>query len=141
MAVRMLKIFGHHPEAMDAKSQDQLANGESPFSIPELELCTTRDQSKYINEFRRPAVIIAGSGMCTGGRIKHHILRHIDDARCTLLFVGYQASGTLGREILDGARHTPVRQRSSRLPRGPADPRLLGPLRSKRVARLARRHA
>ena len=104
MAVRMLKIFGRHPDAMDAASQGRIASGDSPFDLPELQLCSTRDQSKYINEFRRPAVIIAGSGMCTGGRIKHHLLRHIDEPQSTLLFVGYQATGTLGREILDGAR-------------------------------------
>ena len=105
MAVRVLEIFGHHPEAMDLASQGRIANGDSPFDLPELQLCSTRAQSKYINEDRRPAIIIAGSGMCTGGRIKHHLLRHLDNPQCTLLFVGYQATGTLGREILDGSRH------------------------------------
>jgi metallo-beta-lactamase family protein len=104
MAVSMLKVFGHHPEALDAQSRDRLAMGDSPFQLPELRLCSTREESKRINEFGRPAIIIAGSGMCTGGRIKHHIARHLDNELSTLLFVGYQASGTLGRQILDGAR-------------------------------------
>jgi metallo-beta-lactamase family protein len=104
MAVTMLKVFGNHPEALDAQSRGRVAMGDSPFSLPELRLCSTRDESKQINELDRPAIIIAGSGMCTGGRIKHHLSRHIDDELSTLLFVGYQASGTLGRQILDGAR-------------------------------------
>ena len=103
MAVDMLKVFGRHPEALDAHSRGRIAVGDSPFHQPELRLCSTRDESKYINEIDRPAIIIAGSGMCNGGRIKHHLSRFLEDERATLLFVGYQASGTLGRQILDGA--------------------------------------
>jgi metallo-beta-lactamase family protein len=104
MAVSMLKVFGHHPEALDVQSRGRMAMGDSPFSQPELRLCATREESKYINELDRPSIIVAGSGMCTGGRIKHHLWRHLDNELSTLLFVGYQASGTLGRQILDGAR-------------------------------------
>lgn len=104
MAVRLLKVFGRHPEAMDPHSRDRVSSGDSPFTLPELKLCTSRDESMSINEVREPSIIIAGSGMCTGGRIKHHLSRLIEDKQCTLLFVGYQASGTLGREILEGAR-------------------------------------
>lgn len=104
MAVSLLKLFGRHPEALDAQSRGRLAMGDSPFAMPELRLCSTRDESKYINEVARPAIIIAGSGMCNGGRIKHHLSRHLENELSTLLFVGYQASGTLGRQILDGAR-------------------------------------
>jgi metallo-beta-lactamase family protein len=114
MAVRMLRVFGHHPEALNAQSRGSMAAGDAPFSLPELRLCSTREESKTINDLHRPAVIIAGSGMCTGGRIKHHLLRHLDRKRSTLLFVGYQASGTLGRQILDGARE--VRLFGSYLP-------------------------
>lgn len=104
MAVSMLKIYGRHPEALDAHSRGRLAMGDSPFTQPDLRLCSTREESKYINDVNRPAIIIAGSGMCNGGRIKHHLSRHLENELSTLLFVGYQASGTLGRQILDGAR-------------------------------------
>jgi metallo-beta-lactamase family protein len=104
MAVSMLQIFGHHPEALDDQSRDRMIMGDSPFKLPELRLCSTCQESKRINDVQQPAIIIAGSGMCTGGRIKHHLSRRLDDELNTLLFVGYQASGTLGRQILDGAR-------------------------------------
>jgi metallo-beta-lactamase family protein len=103
MAVKLLDVFRHHPEAMDEESRSRMAAGDSPFSLPELRLCVTREQSKRINDVREPSIIIAGSGMCTGGRIKHHLVRHLENAATTLLFVGYQASGTLGRLLLDGA--------------------------------------
>jgi metallo-beta-lactamase family protein len=104
MAVRLLKVFGRHPEALNDVSRDRVAAGDSPFTLPELRLCSSCEESKRINDVREPSIIIAGSGMCTGGRIKHHLSRYLDDELSTLLFVGYQASGTLGREILDGAR-------------------------------------
>jgi metallo-beta-lactamase family protein len=108
MAVKLLKVFGRHPEALDLLSRDRVAIGDSPFTLPELRLCSTREESMRINDLREPAIIMAGSGMCTGGRIKHHLSRYIEDELSTLLFVGYQASGTLGRQILDGAREVRV---------------------------------
>jgi metallo-beta-lactamase family protein len=102
MAVRLLNVYRHHPEALDELSRKRLAVGDSPFALPELKLCTSRDESKRINEVEGPAIIIAGSGMCNGGRIKHHLARHLGRESSTLLFVGYQASGTLGRQLLDG---------------------------------------
>ena len=65
------------------------------------------EQSRSINEDRGPAVIISASGMCSAGRIKHHLKHNISDPRATILFVGYQAAGTLGRVILSGVN--PVR--------------------------------
>ncbi|HEY5961689.1 MAG TPA: MBL fold metallo-hydrolase, partial [Polyangiaceae bacterium] len=103
MAVAMLSVFGHHPEALEPSIRSRMAIGDSPFRLPELRLCSSRDESKRINDVRQPSIIIAGSGMCNGGRIKHHLFRFLDDELSTVLFVGYQASGTLGRQILDGA--------------------------------------
>jgi metallo-beta-lactamase family protein len=60
------------------------------------------EESKSINDLKGPAVIMSTSGMCTAGRIKHHLGQHIGDPACTILFVGYQSQGTLGRQILDG---------------------------------------
>jgi metallo-beta-lactamase family protein len=103
MAVKMLDVFRHHPEAMNAQSRGRMAMGDSPFAMPDLHLCSTRDESKRINELSRPAIVIAGSGMCNGGRIKHHLSRKLEDPSSALVFVGYQASGTLGRQLVDGA--------------------------------------
>ncbi len=101
MAVKLLKVFGHHPEAMDDSSRASLLGGHSPFSMPDLHLCVSSEESKRINDYKHPSIIIAGSGMCTGGRIKHHLTRHLERQESTLLFVGYQATGTLGRQLLD----------------------------------------
>jgi metallo-beta-lactamase family protein len=101
MAVKLLKVFGQHPEAMDSSSRDALQGGHSPFKMPELHLCASCEESKRINEYRHPSIIIAGSGMCTGGRIKHHLARHLERPESCLLFVGYQATGTLGRQLLE----------------------------------------
>jgi len=103
MAARMLEVFAHHPEALAPRQRAEMADGESPFALSRLVVCTTREQSKLVNQTRGPAVIIAGSGMCTGGRIKHHLRSHLGRPESCLLFVGYQASGTLGRELLSGA--------------------------------------
>jgi metallo-beta-lactamase family protein len=85
-------------------------------------MVTTVSDSKAINSVKKGALIIAGSGMCTGGRIKHHLANNIDRKECTILFVGYQAVGTLGRHIVEGAREVrlfgkkyPVRARVTQI--------------------------
>ncbi len=79
-----------------------------PFEFPQLNLIKNVEESKKINEINRGAVIIAGSGMCTGGRILHHFKHRIWNPRNTVLFVGYQAKGTLGRDIVEGARNVRI---------------------------------
>ncbi|MBR5840741.1 MAG: MBL fold metallo-hydrolase, partial [Victivallales bacterium] len=68
----------------------------------------TKSDSKTINHIKGSAIIIAGAGMCTGGRIKHHLAHHISDRENTVLFVGYQAENTLGRDILDGNKRVRI---------------------------------
>jgi metallo-beta-lactamase family protein len=75
-----------------------------PFEFEQLNLVKDVEESKAINKIERGAVIIAGSGMCNGGRILHHLKNRIWNPRNALLFVGYQAKGTLGRKIVDGAK-------------------------------------
>jgi len=75
-----------------------------PFEFPQLRLVKDVEESKKINEISRGAVIIAGSGMCTGGRILHHLKHRIWNPKNSVLFVGYQAKGTMGRDIVDGAK-------------------------------------
>jgi metallo-beta-lactamase family protein len=103
MAVRITDIFEKHPDLYDQEMSQLVEGGNSPFDFPGLTLVRTRNQSRAINSITGSAVIIAGSGMCTGGRVKHHLAANIGRPECTVLFVGYQASGTLGRRILDGA--------------------------------------
>lgn len=74
------------------------------FTFPNLRETLKKEESKYINEVKAPKIIIAGSGMMSGGRIMHHLLRYLSDPDNTLLIIGYQAHGTIGREILDGAK-------------------------------------
>lgn len=103
MAIGVNEIFRKHPELFDAETVELMNSGQSPYDFPGLTLCRTAQQSKAINSIRGTAVIVAGSGMCTGGRIKHHLLYNLPRRESTILFVGYQARGTLGRQILDGA--------------------------------------
>ena len=101
MAIRVTEIFKKHPELFDEETRDLLRRGIHPCDLPGLTLANTVDQSKAINHIKGTAIIIAGSGMCTGGRIKHHLKNNISHPESTILFVGYQAAGTLGRVIQD----------------------------------------
>ena len=102
MAISVSEVFERHPELYDKEMRALVRRGESPFEMTQLSYSRTRHQSMAINNIRGSAIIIAGSGMCTGGRIKHHLAQHLSRKESTLLFVGYQAVGTLGRLILDG---------------------------------------
>jgi metallo-beta-lactamase family protein len=101
MAIRITEVFEKHPELFDDETMAQLKAGDRPCNFPGLTLSRTVDQSKSINHIKGTAIIIAGSGMCTGGRIKHHLKNNIGRPESTILFVGYQAHGTLGRRILE----------------------------------------
>ncbi len=107
MAIRVTQVFQNHPELFDEDMLQLLQRRESPFDFQGLKMIETVDQSKAINHIRGTVIIIAGSGMCTAGRIKHHLTRNIERYESTVLFVGYQAVGTLGRQIVDG--HEEVR--------------------------------
>ena len=111
MAVKVTRIFKKHPELFDEEMTDRMEDGESPFDLPGLTMVSHRRDSQAINQIRGSAVIIAGAGMCTGGRIKYHLRRNITRPECTILFVGYQAGGTLGRQIVDGAQEVRIHGR------------------------------
>lgn len=102
MAVRVTEVFRKHPELYDEDMARLVMQNESPFSFRGLKLVQSTSESKAINHIRGTIMIIAGSGMCTGGRVKHHLVNNITRPESTILFVGYQARGTLGRLILDG---------------------------------------
>ena len=104
MAVDVTDVFRRHRDLMDEEAKARWDAGERLFRFPGLKLIQSSQDSKGINRFRGSSIILAGSGMCTAGRIKHHLVLNIARPECTILFVGYQAEGTLGREILDGKK-------------------------------------
>jgi len=108
MAVSVTGVFEHHPELFDEEMKGLLRQRKSPFDFPELTLIRTTEESKAIDHTAGSNIIIAGSGMCTGGRIKHHLVNNISREESTILFVGYQAVGTLGRQIIDGAKEVRI---------------------------------
>jgi metallo-beta-lactamase family protein len=108
MAIRVTEVFRHHPDLYDQEMSRLVRINKSPFDLPGLKMVSTTDESKAINYIKGGAMIIAGSGMCTGGRIKHHLVANISRPESTILFVGYQAVGTLGRQIVDGAKEVRI---------------------------------
>jgi metallo-beta-lactamase family protein len=104
MAVNITEIFEKYPELFDEEMRKYIYRRQSPFRFVDLKLIRSADESKAINHIKGTVIIIAGSGMCTGGRIKHHLVANISRSSSTILFVGYQATGTLGRLIVDGVK-------------------------------------
>jgi metallo-beta-lactamase family protein len=104
MAIRITEVFKRHADLFDKEMMQRLRQGNSFFSFENLKIVQTVEESKAINSIKESSIIIAGSGMVTGGRIKHHIINNIGSPESTILFVGYQAEGTPGRILLDGAR-------------------------------------
>jgi len=102
MAREVTAAFERNDEFFDDETRRLFASGRNPFRFPGLTIVRTTEESKAINDARGPAVIMAGSGMITGGRIKHHLAHNISRPESTVLFVGYQARDTLGRKILEG---------------------------------------
>ena len=122
MAVKITRVFQQFTGLFDREMKDLLRQRNSPFDFPGFKMVETVAESKALNEIKGTVMIIAGSGMCTGGRIKHHLAANISRSESTVLFVGYQAAGTLGRQILDGAASVrihgqpyPVRARIARI--------------------------
>jgi len=102
MAVEVTHVFEKHVATMDREARALFKSGNHPFRFPGFHLVRTAEESKKLNSLEKPFIVLAGSGMCTGGRIKHHLQRNISRPESLVLFVGYQARGTLGRQILEG---------------------------------------
>jgi metallo-beta-lactamase family protein len=101
MAAEVTAIFARYPSLLDPEAEELVRSGVQPFDFPGLRLVRSIEESKAINALKTPCIILAGSGMCTAGRVKHHLTRNISRPESTVLFVGYQANHTLGRQILD----------------------------------------
>jgi metallo-beta-lactamase family protein len=108
MAAKITEIFRNHQELFDEEARKLVKESRSPFELPGLKITTTSDESKAINHIKGTVMIIAGSGMCTGGRIKHHLVNNVTRKESTIMFVGYQAVGTLGRQLVDGAKQVRI---------------------------------
>ncbi|BAO44695.1 MBL fold metallo-hydrolase RNA specificity domain-containing protein [Thiolapillus brandeum] len=103
MAISATEIFKRHPECYDTETLQLSRDGNDPFNLPGLHFTRETAESMAINNIDGGAIIMAGSGMCTGGRVRHHLKHNIWDKKNSIVFVGYAAKGTLARRIIDGA--------------------------------------
>jgi metallo-beta-lactamase family protein len=108
MAISATEIFERHPECFDAEALRLSHHGGDPFDLPGLHFTRETAESMAINQIDGGAVIMAGSGMCTGGRVRHHLKHNLWNKHNSILFVGYAAQGTLARRIIDGAKQVRI---------------------------------
>ena len=104
MAISATEIFRRHADGFSPELRDAMRAGKHPFHPRGLRFTRQVAESTAINRIRGGAVIMAGSGMCTGGRVRHHIKHNIWRPECSIVFVGFAAEGTLARQIVDGAK-------------------------------------
>ena len=102
LSVNATDIYKRHPECLKDTIYDTLCNHEDPFGMGNLTYITNVDESKKLNDRHEPMIIISASGMCEGGRIRHHLKNNLGDAQNLVLFIGYCAEGTLGAQIVAG---------------------------------------
>jgi metallo-beta-lactamase family protein len=108
MAVDVTAIYRQFESWCDAELLEMVRNHQPPFRFPTLTMVRTAEESKRINHVPPPVIIMASSGMCNAGRIKHHLKQNIERPQSTILFVGHQGEGTLGRQIVDGERQVRI---------------------------------
>ena len=108
LAISATEIFAGNPEYYDQKTKKLIARGDDPFEFPGLSIARTVDESKALNTSSEPAIIISASGMCEAGRIKHHLKHNLWKPETTVLFIGFQAKGTMGRRIMDGEKRVKI---------------------------------
>jgi len=104
LATDITSVFQCHLDYMDKETSEAIRQGDSPFEFLNLRYIREQEESKALNNDKRPMIIISGSGMCESGRILHHLKNNIEDSRNTILVVGYMAQDTLGKRIVDKVR-------------------------------------
>lgn len=104
LAISATEVFSDNMDLFDEETKEEMAKGDNPLEFPGLQFTKTADESKALNEDPRASIIISASGMCEVGRIKHHLKHNLWNPKSTILFVGYQAPGTLGYNIVNGAK-------------------------------------
>jgi metallo-beta-lactamase family protein len=104
LAISATEIFKRNSDCFDRETKKILLMGGDPLDLPEIIYSRTTEESKAINEDSRPGIIISASGMCDSGRIQHHLKHHLWRPESHIVIIGYQAEGTVGRRIVDGAK-------------------------------------
>jgi metallo-beta-lactamase family protein len=115
MAAKVVDVYARHEELFDADARQVWKQKPNPFTLPNLRITQTRDESMAINRIQSGAIILAGSGMANGGRILHHFMQNIGRRESHIVFVGYQAEGTLGRRLVNGAPWARIHGRDFRV--------------------------
>lgn len=108
LAIRTTEVYLKYPDLADAEAREVSRAGQLWHGLEMLRPCITTEESRALNHTHGPCIIIAGSGMCTGGRILHHFRHNLWRPETQVIFVGYQAAGTLGRRLVDGARRVRI---------------------------------
>ena len=108
LAISATEIFKQNMDLFEDEVKEEMEKGDNPLEFPGLRFTQTADESKALNESTEPSIIISASGMCDVGRIKHHLKHNIWNPKSTILFVGYQAPGTLGNLIVNGAKKVTI---------------------------------
>lgn len=108
LAIKLSAIYQKYPQYLNPEARKHSRDGAQLFNFPGLKFTMSSEESKAINEVPSPKIIIAGSGMSHGGRILHHERRYLSDPKSTILFIGYQAVGSLGRRIMEGAKEVHI---------------------------------
>jgi metallo-beta-lactamase family protein len=104
MAIKATKLYGKHDDLFDDEAKAMHESGDLLKQLDTVKFSSTADESWAINNVKGPVLIMAGAGMCTGGRILHHLRHNLARPETTVLFVGYQGHGSLGRQLVDGAK-------------------------------------
>ena len=108
LAISATEVFRENTNLFEPEVKEEILKGDNPLEFPGLQFTRTADESKALNEDERPSIIISASGMCDVGRIKHHLKHNLWNPKSTILFVGYQAPGTLGYDIVNGAKKVKI---------------------------------
>ncbi|MGO9568633.1 MAG: MBL fold metallo-hydrolase RNA specificity domain-containing protein [Desulfomonilaceae bacterium] len=108
LAIKATEIFRRNKKYYDEAARAIVGQGFDPFDMPNLKLTSTASESMKINQLRGSAIVIAGNGMCTAGRIKHHLKHNLWRPGASIVIVGFQAEGTTGRQIVNGAKSVTI---------------------------------
>jgi metallo-beta-lactamase family protein len=108
LASNVTEVFKKHSECFDSEMLELMANNKHPFYLELVQFTASVDESKAINDYKKPCIILSATGMCEAGRILHHLKNNIENPKCTILIVGYQALNTLGRRLVDGEKNIKI---------------------------------
>ena len=108
LAISATDVFRKNMDLFEEEVKEEIEKGDNPLEFPGLQFTQTAEESRQLNESTTPSIIISASGMCEVGRIKHHLKHNLWNPKNTILFVGYQAPGTLGSKIVNGAKKVKI---------------------------------